>query len=119
MPGDDPRMAGLPAAAIEHMHAAARAIRDGNAAAAQRLLHAVLADAPEHPEALRLLGILQLRSRRPDLARELFMRALARNPDDAMLHNDLASARMACGEDEAVLARALGRRIAMLAARLQ
>ncbi|MDQ2702495.1 MAG: sulfotransferase [Pseudomonadota bacterium] len=94
-------MKGLPADAVERLHAAARAIRDGDAGAAQRLLHSVLADCPDHPEALRLLGILHLRSRRPDIARDLLAKALARNPDDAMLHNDLASARMACGEEEA------------------
>src|SRR5690606_1737175 len=103
VPGNDPRdprMAGLSPAAIERMHAAARAIRDGDAAGAQRMLHSVLGESPEHPEALRLLAVLHLRSRRPDLARELLLRAIGRNPGDAMLHNDLASARMACGEEQ-------------------
>src|SRR5690606_8318262 len=104
VPGNDPRdprMAALSQAAIERMHAAARAIRDGDAAGAQRLLHSVLGESPEHPEAMRLLAVLHLRGRRPDLARGLLLRAVARKPGDAMLHNDLASARMACGEEQA------------------
>lgn len=93
-------MAGLSPDAVQRMHAAARAIRDGDAVGAQRMLHSVLGESPEHPEATRLLAVLHLRSRRPDLARELLLRAIGRNPGDAMLHNDLASARMACGEEQ-------------------
>ena len=97
----DPRMAGLDEHAIAKLHAAARAIRDGAPAEAAQLIEGVLGAAPEHPEALRLQGILAHRSRRPDLARALYQRALARRPDDAQLLSDLGSAQMACGDGEA------------------
>jgi tetratricopeptide (TPR) repeat protein len=91
-------MAGLPAQAVTRMHAAARAIRDGATAQAQSLLVQVLTDAPGHPEALRLLAILYTRLRRHAEAIDALQRALARWPDDALLHSDLGNARMACGE---------------------
>jgi Flp pilus assembly protein TadD len=100
----DPRMAGLAADAVERLHAAARAIRDGNLAEATRLLQEVLSAAPEHPEALRLLGIAHTRDRRPDIACGLFARALAQRPGDGVLLSDMASARMACGDREGALA---------------
>ncbi len=101
----DPRMAGLGDAAVARMHAAARAIRDGAPGEAARLLDAVLAAHPEHPEALRLRGILAYRSRRPDIARDLYRRALAQRPDDALLNSDLGSALMALGEVDAAFER--------------
>ncbi len=97
-------MTGLSSEAIARMHAAARAIRDGAVGNAQGLLHLVLASAPGHPEALRLLGILHTRNRRPDLALSTFQQALVKSPDDAVLLNDLGSAQAACGEHEAALA---------------
>jgi Flp pilus assembly protein TadD len=100
----DPRMAGLPAAEIARMHAAARAIRDGAVADAGRLLAAVLDAVPEHPEALRLLGLLHGRCRRPADARAVLSRALAQRPDDALLLSDLGTAQMACGDADAAFA---------------
>jgi tetratricopeptide (TPR) repeat protein len=100
----DPRMAGLVAAQVEQLHAAARAIRDGDPGQAARLLDAVLAQSPDHPEALRLRGILEYRCRRPVDACAFYLRALERRPDDALLHSDLGSARMACGDAEAAFA---------------
>jgi tetratricopeptide (TPR) repeat protein len=97
----DPRMAGLPAADVARMHAAARAIRDGAVADAGRLLEAVLAAVPEHPEALRLLGLLHGRCRRPAEARAVLLRALAQRPDDALLLSDLGNAQAACGDLDA------------------
>src|SRR4249919_1750795 len=97
-PTADPRMAGLPAEAIPRMHAAARAIRDGVGATAHKLLTEVLAMAPEHPEALRLLGILFCGTRRYAEAQAVLQRALARRPDDALILTDLGSAQNGCGE---------------------
>jgi tetratricopeptide (TPR) repeat protein len=91
--GLDPRMVGLPAEALPRMHAAARAIRDGAGARAQQLLGEVLAMAPEHPEALRLLGILFNSMGRHGDAEAVLQRALARRPDDAMILTDLGSAQ--------------------------
>jgi tetratricopeptide (TPR) repeat protein len=97
-------MAGLPADAIPRMHAAARAIRDGAVATAESLLIEVLAQVPEHPEALRLYGILYNRCRRHDDAQAVLQRALAQRPGDAQILNDLGSAQYGCGEREAAYA---------------
>jgi Flp pilus assembly protein TadD len=103
-PQGEPRTAELAPALIDALHAAARAIRDGHAAQAAQALQRVLAAAPDHPEALRLWAILQLRSRRPGLALPALERALSIRPDDAMLHNDLGSVRGALGDADAALA---------------
>lgn len=100
----DPRMAGLSADAVARMHAAARAIRDGDATGAERLLGEVLALSPEHPEALRLTGILHNRCGRHDQACEVLSRALAQQPDDPLVLSDLGSAQQGCGESEAAFA---------------
>lgn len=100
----DPRVVGLPDATIVQLHLAARCIRDGDAATAQTTLARVLADTREHPEALRLLGLLQLRQRRALDAATTFRRALAQWPDDALLRSDLASALAASGDIDGALA---------------
>ena len=95
-------MEGLPPDAIPRMFAAARAIRDGASANAHKLLTDVLAMAPEHPEALRLLGMLFNSTRRHAEARECLQRALAQQPRDPLIWSDLGSAQMGCGRfDEA------------------
>ncbi|RAP57813.1 sulfotransferase [Oleiagrimonas sp. MCCC 1A03011] len=91
-PDHDPRMQGLPASAVPRMHAAARAIRDGAPAQAEQLLVAVLAGTPNHPEALRLLGILRNRQQRFAEAAKLLEQARAQRPDDSATLSDLASA---------------------------
>jgi tetratricopeptide (TPR) repeat protein len=93
----DPRMQGLAADDIALLHAAARAIRDGAPAEAERLLAQVLASNHEHPEALRLLGIVHGRRARHAAAVAVLQRALELRPDDALLLNDLATAQMATG----------------------
>ena len=98
------RMAGLPAGAVPQMHAAARAIRDGVVDEAMRQLDAVLATAPEHPEALRLYGLLYRRLQRPSEARGVLQRALAQWPDDAQILSDLAGAQLACGDRDGAVA---------------
>lgn len=97
-------MDGLDAERIERLHAAARAMRDGTAAQAEALLQGVIATSGGHPEALRLLGILRNRARRPLEARDLFLRALALRPDDAVLLSDLGSAQMNAGDADAAFA---------------
>lgn len=97
------RLAALPAAAVERLHAAARAIRDAQPAAAERLLQESIAGTA-HPEAMRLLGILRRMQGRNDEAVELFERALALWPDDAQCLGDLAGARIARGDREGAIA---------------
>jgi tetratricopeptide (TPR) repeat protein len=96
-------MAGLPAGAVARMHAAARAIRDGLVEEAMRQLDAVLAAAPEHPEALRLYGLLYRRLQRPSDARGVLQRALLQWPDDAQILSDLAGAQLACGDRDGAI----------------
>src|SRR4249919_1691335 len=100
LPAGDPRMAGLPEAVVQRLHAAARAIRDGQAAVAERLLQESLALAPGHPEALRLLGIHHTRAGKIAPALAALQSALAQWPDDALLHTDLGSAQRAAGDLE-------------------
>lgn len=104
MAGGDPRMDGLDATQVGQMHAAARAIRDGDASRAEALLQSVAAGSDGHPEALRLLGLLRHRARRPLEARALFLRALERRPDDPLLHSDLGSALMSLGDADGAFA---------------
>ena len=100
----DPRVVGLSEAAVAQLHLAARCIRDGDAATAQSTLARAIADTREHPEALRLLGLLQLRQRRAAEAVATLRRALAQWSDDALLRSDLASALAASGDLDAALA---------------
>jgi tetratricopeptide (TPR) repeat protein len=104
MTAADPRMDGIDATRVSSLHAAARAIRDGATAQAEALLQEAIAATDGHPEALRLLGILRNRQRRPLEARDLFLRALVRRPDDALLLSDLGSAQMQAGDADAAFA---------------
>lgn len=97
-------MDGLDAEQAARLHAAARAIRDGAHAQAESLLQGVIAATDGHPEALRLLGLLRNRARRPLEARDLFLRAIAMRPDDAVLLSDLGSAQMGAGDGDAAFA---------------
>jgi tetratricopeptide (TPR) repeat protein len=98
------RTAGLAPAQVHELEAAARAIRDGALAPAQEKLAAVLAQAPEHPEVLRLLGILHTRGRHYDAAREVLAQALQHWPDDPLALTDLGNAEQAAGDVETALA---------------
>jgi tetratricopeptide (TPR) repeat protein len=98
LPSDDARLAGLPAAVVQRLHGAARAIRDGQAGAAEQLLREAAAAAPTHPEVLRLLGIHRTRAGRAAEGMAALRAALAQWPDDALLHTDLGSALRAAGD---------------------
>ena len=98
------RAAGLAPAQLRELEAAARSIRDGALAPAQQMLGAVLAAAPGHPEALRLLGILHTRARQYDAAREVLAEALRQWPDDPLALTDLGNAEQAAGNVEHALA---------------
>jgi tetratricopeptide (TPR) repeat protein len=104
LPDDNPRMAGLAPAVVQRLHAAARAIRDGQPQPAEKLLKEALAAAPGHPEVLRLLGIHLTRSGRAQEGLASLRRALEHLPDDAVLHTDLGSALRASGDIEGALA---------------
>ena len=103
-PNANERMAGLGPEDVEVLHAAARAIRDGIPAQAERLLGSVLARYPTHAEALRLLAILQLHTRRGPDAIKTLQRALDHHPDDALLHCDLGNTHAASGDQTSAIA---------------
>ncbi len=105
MPTDrsDARTAGLSVAAIRHLQQAAVAIRDGAVDAARTALDAVLVEARDHPEALRLLSLVQLRQQRPTEASSSLRRALAIWPDDGLLRSDLGNAQAAAGDIDAAI----------------
>jgi tetratricopeptide (TPR) repeat protein len=98
------RTVDLPPPQVQRMEAAARAIRDGATAPARQLLDEVLTAAPEHPEALRLLGILHTRARQYEAAREALTLALQHWPDDPLALTDLGNVEQAAGDVETALA---------------
>lgn len=97
-------MAGLDQTQVARLQDAARAIRDGDATRAQAQLDTVLMAVPDHAEALRLLGLLQLRTAQPQCAADTLSRAVALHPGDALLHADLANALARQGEMDTALA---------------
>lgn len=99
-PDGNPRMAGLSPDGVSLLHAAARAMRDGDEARSEALLQRTLALAPEHPEALRLFGILFNRQTRWEEALGVLRRALAQRPDDALVLSDLGTALTGAGKAE-------------------
>jgi tetratricopeptide (TPR) repeat protein len=99
-----PRLDGLAPEALQHLQAAAHAIRDGAVDTASQALDSVLAAAPEHPEALRLYGILHTRTHRHDEAQAMLQRAIAQWPDYALAHSDLGNARQAAGDMDGAFA---------------
>lgn len=90
---------------------AARLLRDagahlerGDAASAERVLQGALALAPAHPEVLRLHAVACTLAGRPAEAADALRRALAKWPDDALLHNNIGSALRAAGDAEGAFA---------------
>lgn len=100
----EPRLDGLLPAAIQQLQAAAHAIRDGAESKARQALDMALELAPEHPEVLRLYGILYTRAQRHDEALGCLQRALAQWPDYALAHSDLAGVQQARGDTDAAFA---------------
>jgi tetratricopeptide (TPR) repeat protein len=102
--GAQPRLAGLAPAAVQQLQAAAHAIRDGAESVARQALDGVLATMPEHPEVLRLYGILHARAQRHAEAQAMLRRAIAQWPDYALAHSDLGNVQRASGNTEAAFA---------------
>jgi Flp pilus assembly protein TadD len=83
------RFDGLPAAAVERLQAAERALRARDAGAALQAARAAAQLAPEHAETQRSLARI-LSSRGPSAeALALIRRAAAARPDDALMQNTL------------------------------
>ncbi|MFA6231726.1 MAG: sulfotransferase [Rhodanobacter sp.] len=102
--GAEPRLSGLPPAGVQHLQTAAHAIRDGAEAAARQALDAALILTPEHPEALRLYGLLHARAQRHDEALVVLQRVIAQWPDYALAYSDLGNVQQARGLVEAAFA---------------
>ena len=98
------RLAGLAPAAQQRVGAAMQALQQQRGADAEALLRAVLAQAPRHAEALRLLAIaLRLQGRNAE-ALDCARHAAAQRPDDALIQNGLATALDASGDAAAAIA---------------
>jgi tetratricopeptide (TPR) repeat protein len=99
----EPRLDGLTPAAVEHLQKAARAMRDGAGALAHAALQSARQLAPDHPEVLRLFGILHIRAQRHDDAIAALGQAISQWPDYALAHSDLGNALQASGDMTAAL----------------
>ncbi|WP_240096179.1 tetratricopeptide repeat-containing sulfotransferase family protein [Thermomonas flagellata] len=97
-------MSALPAAARALLQEAARALRTGAPAAAERLLARAQALCADAPEVLVLQASLLLHRRQPAHARAVLEAGLARHPGHAALRCEYGNLLNACGEGEAALA---------------
>ena len=100
----EPRLDGLAPAAVEQLQTAARAIRDGAESVAAEALQSALRLSPDHPEVLRLLGIMHTRAQCHHDAIVALGHAIAAWPDYALAHSDLGNALQANGDMTAALA---------------
>lgn len=103
MPTTEPTAA-MPAEASAQawLQRAMAAHQQGQVDEARTAYGALLALAPEHPDGLHLLGMLEAQFGSGDTAVQLISRAIALNPSEAMFHNNLGNALLQLGrEDEA------------------
>jgi tetratricopeptide (TPR) repeat protein len=77
--------------------------RAGNMDAATDLYRAVLAEAPEHPDALHMLGVIAQQKGSPELGLKLIEAALAKKPDMAMAWSNRALVLRVLGRREEAL----------------
>lgn len=88
--------------AAERVQQAMQLHGSGRLDEAQALYEQLLADEPEHPDALHLFGVLQAQRGRHAQAHALITRAVALNPREAMFHNNLGNVAIELGRaDEA------------------
>lgn len=69
----------------------------GHLEPAQALYRSVLEQAPQHPDALHLLGVLQAQRGDNESAAALIAQAIAAHPREAMFHNNLGNVHIECG----------------------
>lgn len=86
------RMDGLANDQIEQVMAIGQALQQGRIAEAERGIIAALARAPQHPEILRLFGMLQVRQGRFAAAVDTLLHAAMLRPDDPLIYNGLGGA---------------------------
>jgi predicted TPR repeat methyltransferase len=100
MPTTEPTAA-MPAAASAQawLSRAMAAHQQGQVDEARRAYSALLALAPEHPDGLHLLGMLEAQFGSGDSAVALISRAIALNPAEPMFHNNLGNALLQMGRE--------------------
>lgn len=89
-----------PDAAVRHLQAGVAAHQAGDMAAAAEAYRAALAEAPEQPDALHLLGVIADQQGRHAEAVDLIGRAIAGSPQAAEFHGNLGTALLALGRDD-------------------
>lgn len=94
----------LSATAARQLQAAAQFLRQRDSARMLHALQAVLAEAPGHPDALRLQAVALQIAGRSDEAIAAIGKALALHPDDAVLLNALGGVLSEAGRGDAALA---------------
>lgn len=95
---------GLSAAGVRHLQAAAQFLQQRDAARMLEALQPVLAEAPDHSDALRLQAVAQQLAGRHEEAIATLGKALTLRPDDALLLNALGGVLVEAGRAEAALA---------------
>lgn len=90
----------------------------GRLADAVRIYQAILARSPADADAMAGLGVAALDGGKPEIARPLLAEAARRKPDDALIHNNLANAAKAAGDQAAALA-SYRRAVALVPARAE
>jgi tetratricopeptide (TPR) repeat protein len=86
------------------MQIAMRHHREGQFARAEEIYRKVLAQSPDHPNALRLLGVIAADHGQAEAGIELIRRAIAINPNDAEYHSNLGNALAKLGKLEEAIA---------------
>jgi protein O-GlcNAc transferase len=94
--GDAQRQTQKPIAATlqAKLNQGAALYRQGKLAEAERCYGEVLQRQPDHFDALHLLGVIAIQSRRTEMGVELIKRAIRLNPKVAEAHNNLGNALM-------------------------
>lgn len=99
----DGRRSGLSAEVSRLLDQAGAHLDRRDAKSAAPLIAGALALAPDHPEVLRLAAVAAVLDGRADDAVAALRRALASQPNDALLHNNLGSALAAAGDSDGAI----------------
>jgi Flp pilus assembly protein TadD len=91
-PPDSARLAGFSSALAQHARNCTQALAQGRIEDARRLAKVLLAEAPEHPETLRLAATILILHGQAPQAVPMLERAAAMRPDDALIQHALAAA---------------------------
>jgi len=98
------RVAGIPTRALRLLHRAEQWMARGELDIASRTLSEAISLSPGHPEPMRLLAVVRHGQKRYPESIALLRDALARRPNDALIHNNLGSAYGESGDLDAAAA---------------